>query len=191
MMGISVGAADFGTSPPAAGSGSRGRYLAETARSHRPLIASPIGMLPRRAALVLPLLWLTHCGGPPPPPNLELTVVGGADQNPDADGHPTTVAIRLYQLASDSAFDRADVFALTEREAATLGADDLGSEEIVIAPGERRTIAHPLKVGARILCVVVLFREIDRATWRTQAPLAAQGATKLLLTIAATHVTLS
>jgi type VI secretion system protein VasD len=191
MMPISVAAASATRHGRGVGSDRPDGRLAETARRHPPLVGSPIGVLPRRGALVLPLLWLTQCGGPPPPPTLELTVVGGADQNPDACGNPTAVAIRLYQLASDSTFGRAEVFALTEREAATLGADDLGSEEIVIAPGERRTIAHPLKVGAHILGVVVLFREIDRATWRTQTPLAPQGPTRLLLTTAATHVTLS
>jgi type VI secretion system protein VasD len=149
-----------------------------------------IGALPRRAALVLPLAWLTQCGAPPPP-SLELTIAGGADQNPDQAGQPTAVAIRVFQLASDTAFNRADVFALTEREAATLGADDLGSEEIVISPGEQRIIKHPLKAGARTLGVVVLFREIDRATWRAQVPLAADGTTQLRLATAASRVTLT
>jgi len=150
-------------------------------------------MISRRASLLPPLLWLARCGGPPPPPppSLDLTIIGGADQNPDPAGQPAPMAIRLYQLASDAAFARADVFALIDREAAILGADDLGSEEIVIAPGERRTVAHPLKPGARILGVVALFRDIDRTMWRAQAPLAEHGPTHLVLKTAKLSVMLT
>jgi type VI secretion system protein VasD len=149
-------------------------------------------MISRRSALVLPTLWLARCGSsPPPPPSLNLTITAGADQNPDPAGQPAPVAIRLYQLASDTAFARADVFALTDHEAATLGADDLGSEEIVIAPGEHLSIAHPLQPGARVLGVAVLFRDIDRAAWRAQAPLAGHGPTRLVLTTAKLRVTLT
>jgi type VI secretion system VasD/TssJ family lipoprotein len=38
------------------------------------------------------------------------------------------VAVRLFQLKSNAAFERADVFAVMEREQQTLGADALGSE---------------------------------------------------------------
>jgi len=119
---------------------------------------------------------------------LDLTVIGGADQNPSASGQPTSVAIVLYQLASLDMFLKADVFALTDREAATLGADDLGSERIVISPGETRIVQHPLKPGARFLGAVALFREIDRATWRADAPLAASGPSKLVMRTAGTTV---
>lgn len=149
-------------------------------------------MISRRTSLLLPMLWLARCGSaPPPPPSLDLTITAGADQNPDPAGQPAPVAIRLYQLASDTAFARADVFALTDHESATLGLDDLGSEEIIIAPGERRSIVHPLKPGARILGVAALFRDIDRATWRAQAPLAEHGPTRLTLTTAKLRITLT
>jgi type VI secretion system protein VasD len=149
-------------------------------------------MISRRSALLLPTLWLARCGSsPPPPPSLNLTITGGADQNPDPAGQPAPVAIRLYQLTSDTAFARADVFALTDHQAATLGADDLGSEEIVIAPGEQRSIAHPLQPGARVLGIAALFRDIDRAVWRTQAPLAEHGPTRLVLTTANLRITLT
>ena len=79
-------------------------------------------LLTRRAALLGPLLLLTRCGSaPPPPPVLDLTIQAGRDQNPDPSGQPTAVAIRIYQLASPDSFNRADVFALIDRQAETLG----------------------------------------------------------------------
>jgi type VI secretion system protein VasD len=141
----------------------------------------------RRGALALPALLLARCAGPAPPV-LDLTVIAGADQNPDAAGQPTSVAIRLYQLAAIDAFATADVFALTDREAATLGADDLGSEQLVLGPGERHPVQHPLQPGARFLGAIALFREIDRASWRAQAPLAANGTSRLVLVTAGMKV---
>jgi type VI secretion system protein VasD len=147
--------------------------------------------------MLLPLalaLLLAGCPAdtaPPPPPTLALTIAGGADQNPDPEGHPTPVAVRIYQLAATAAFERSDVFALTEREQATLGADSLGSEELIVAPGETREVAHELKPGVQAIGIVVLFRDIDHAQWRAVAPAAASGPTTLMLGTSGTSATLA
>jgi type VI secretion system protein VasD len=128
---------------------------------------------------------LAGCAAPPPAPaTLSLTITGGADQNPDASGHPASVAVRIVQLASTATFSRADVFALMNREQATLGADDLGSEEVLVSPGQTVTVSHPLKPGTNAIGIVVLFRDIDHATWRLTAPVPATGEVKLTLTTA-------
>ena len=135
----------------------------------------------RRLLLSLPAILAARCSSPPPAV-LTLTVIGGADQNPDASGRPATVAVRLFQL-SNAAFERGDVFALTEREQQTLGADGLGSDEFVIKPGETRTITRELKPGAQFIGTAVLFRDLDRARWRGVAPVAASGPSRRALTI--------
>lgn len=128
---------------------------------------------------------------PPPPPTLDLTITGGADQNPGPSGTAQPVAVRLIQLNASAKFERADVFALTEREKATLGEDDAGSEEFVIRPGETRAVKHELKKGVQFLGAVVQFRDIDSATWRAFVPVAPSGPTKLALRTAGTTVTLA
>ena len=128
---------------------------------------------------------LAGCAAPPPPPpTLSLTVAGGADQNPDPSGHAASVAVRVIQLASTGKFLAADVFALINREQATLGTDDLGSEEVLVSPGQTVTVSHPLKPGTNALGIAVLFRDIDHATWRLTAPVPATGEVKLKLTTA-------
>lgn len=138
---------------------------------------------PRRIVFALALAALpAACGSPPPPPAvLELQIAAGADQNPDAAGKPAPVAIQIFQLTGTAKFERADVFALTEREQATLGADSAGSEQFALRPGESRTISRQLKPGVQALGVAVLFRDIDRAQWRAMAPLAPSGPTRLRL----------
>jgi type VI secretion system protein VasD len=150
-------------------------------------------MTTRRTLLLLPALVLARCSPPPPPPPpaLNLTIKAGADQNPDADGHPAPVAVRLFFLNASAKFERGDVFALTERERATLGEDSAGSEEFVVRPGETRVIAREPKKGVQILGVAVLFRDIDHATWRLTAPVAASGPTNLVLTTAGVKAVLA
>jgi type VI secretion system protein VasD len=140
-------------------------------------------MISRRLLLALPAILAARCSSPPPPAVLTLTVIGGADQNPDTSGQGATVAVRLFQLKSNAGFERADVFALTEREQQTLGTEGLGSEEFVIQPGESRTITRELKPGAQFIGTAVLFRDIDRARWRGIAPVAASGPSRRPLTI--------
>lgn len=157
-------------------------------------------MMDRRALLFAIPSLLAACGGeaaapkpppPPPPSSLELTIVGGPDQNPNRSGQPSPVVIRLYRLRNSGRFENGDVFALTDREAATLGDDLVAAEEIVIAPGETRTVTRAPEPGVQSLGVAVLFRDIDRAHWRAIAPIAPHGPTKLVLKTSAADVTLA
>jgi len=135
--------------------------------------------LTRRAVLLAPVA-LAGCAAPPPPPAvLALQLIGGGNQNPDPSGTATAVAIRLYDLAATQKFDRADIFALIEREKTTLGTDGLGMEEFVIAPGENRSITHAMKPGAKFVGIIAVFRDIDRAVWRATQAVAAEGTTRL------------
>ncbi len=141
-------------------------------------------MMHRRALLLLATVPLARCGPPPPlpPPALTVVIDCGVDQNPDASGRPSPVAIRLYSLNTSAKFESSDIFALTERERATLGEDDAGSEEFVLRAGESRTLTRVPKSGVQFLGVTALFRDIDHATWRAVQPVAAHGPTKLHLT---------
>ncbi len=153
-----------------------------------------MNVLNRRAVMVATLL-LASCAAkappPPPPPVLDLSIKAGPGQNPDASGNPAPVAIQIYQLASTAAFNTADAYALSGNAQVTLGADLLGSEQVLLAPGESQKVAHPLKAGATYLGVVVLFRDINHAQWRASAPLAASGPTKLQLNTDKLSVTLT
>ena len=152
-------------------------------------------MIRRRSLLVgLPL---AACGGPPPPappptpPEIDLAIQGGADQNPDADGHATPVAVRVLQLTGTGRFEAADVFALAEHPESALDDELAGSEQVIVQPGETRTLTAAPKPGVGFLGIVVLFRDIDRAQWRATAPVAPHGPTRLALRIAGLTATLA
>lgn len=136
-------------------------------------------LLPLAAGAVL-----TYCAPPPKPPAvLTLTMIGSADQNADASGKASPLAVRIYQLTQTAKFERSDVFALTEREAATLGQDSAGSQEFVLSPGETQTKTFELKNGVQAIGIVALYRDIDRAQWRAVSPVATSGPTNLVLNV--------
>lgn len=135
---------------------------------------------------------LAGCGAPPPaPPTLSLAIAAGADQNPDTAGAAAPVKIFLFQLTGTGKFEKADVFALTERGKATLGEEMLAVEDFVVRPGEARTVQRELKNGAQFIGTVVFFRDIDRATWRGIAAVPISGAVKKNLTTKAITATLA
>jgi type VI secretion system protein VasD len=144
-------------------------------------------MILRRTTLLVPLVLLSGCGSSLPP-ILALTIQAGAEQNPDPAGRPTPVAIRIYQLALLSAFNRADIFGLIDRQADTLGTDCLASDEMIVTPGERRTATLDLKPNTRFIGAAALFRAFDQATWRVAGPAALSGLTHLTLVTSGTRL---
>jgi type VI secretion system protein VasD len=110
---------------------------------------------------------LAGCGSPPPPPTVaDITITAAADANPDASGQGAPVAVRVYQLASTSNFDKADFFQLFQHEQETLGADLIARDEILVTPGSTQQLHKELKPGAAFIGVVAAFRDIEKATWR-------------------------
>ena len=149
-------------------------------------------MIGRRLLLAAPAVMLLEgCGGPPPPAVVDLTIRANPDINPNPAGTPVSVAVRLFSLSASGRFSSADVFSLMQREAAVLGTESLGSEEVVVRPGETRKVNLTPKPGTRFLGVAVLFRAIDGAQWRAISPIAESGLTKLTLTLSGNQATLA
>lgn len=125
---------------------------------------------------------LCACGSPPPPPpptEVEITFAAAADVNPDASGRPSPISVRYYQLAATPAFDAADYFQLRDKETALLGPSLLDRQEMAIAPGASQKVAFAAKAGTTVIGVVASYRDIDRAQWRAEAPIAPQKLNKL------------
>lgn len=139
-------------------------------------------LAPRRLVLIGAAAALCTAGGQPPPPVVDLTITVGPAVNPGIDGRPLPVAVRIYLLTAAGKFEGADVFALLEREQATLGAELIAREELTFPPGGTRQITREADSRTRFLGAAVLFRDIDRARWKAIAPVASTGTTRLRLT---------
>ncbi len=93
------------------------------------------------------------------------------DLNPNYEGEPSPVVVRLYQLRTIGAFQSADFFSLIDDEASALGEDLIAREEIELRPGERIELNRDFDPRARYIGVVAAFRDLEKARWRAFAAL--------------------
>ena len=65
------------------------------------------------------------------PPSTKLHFKVAADINPDIEGRPSPVIIRVYELASKTVFENQDFFALYDNPEAILRTDLLKKDELL------------------------------------------------------------
>jgi type VI secretion system protein VasD len=145
-------------------------------------MSSPLRLIwLRRAAKALAvLLGVLLIGRPlalaqPTPPAgstpVELTVVGGTELNPNAQGRASPVVVRIFELAGTAAFEAGDFATLTEHPDAALKHDLIAQDEFVLRPGEIQPHNGELGSQVRALGVVAGFRDLEHAVWRLTVPL--------------------
>ncbi len=113
---------------------------------------------------------MTSCAlGPRPmePVALTLHISANAQINPDINGRPSPVAVRIYELKSVALFSSADFFSLFDKDTATLGGDLLGKEEFTLYPGETRILTRPGHLETTAIGVLVAYRDLEKSIWRT------------------------
>jgi type VI secretion system protein VasD len=122
-------------------------------------------------------LWVAGCGSPPPPPpkptTLNGNIVASPALNQDARNRASPVVVRMYELKSSALFEAADFVSLYDKDQATLGAEMIGRDEVVVRPGETQAIAvKTLPADAKFIGVMAAYRELERARWRVLVPVA-------------------
>ena len=123
----------------------------------------------RSLAAALLVAWmLAGCAKPPVVivTPVTMTVAAGADANPDARGRASPLTVRVYALKSAGPFEAADFFSLFEKDTATLGAELVQREEMLLRPGESKKIEMTLPADAKAIGVMAAYRDLDRARWR-------------------------
>jgi type VI secretion system protein VasD len=115
------------------------------------------------------------CGGkkpppPPPPTALSLRLTASADVNPDGEGAPKPLRVRVLQLSSANALSQAAFFAMDADPAKALGPELLASEDFVLSPGQAASMDQEAKAGTKFVGVVGAYFAIERARWRAWAP---------------------
>jgi type VI secretion system protein VasD len=100
------------------------------------------------------------------PPSTKLHFRVAQDINPDLDGRPSPVIIKVYELASKTVFENQDFFALYDNPEVILRTDLLKKDELVFEPGQRTEYRMALQPATRAVAVVVAYRDIEGARWR-------------------------
>jgi len=103
---------------------------------------------------------------PPRPVTITIDVTASASVNPDGDGRPSPVVVRVYQLADDAAFSKADLNSLWSGEVQVLAASLVSRQEFMLAPGGRAQGSTKLAAATRHIAVAAAFRGFRDANWR-------------------------
>jgi len=114
---------------------------------------------------------------------LQANITVSENSNPDSDGRPSPIMIRIYQLKSASRFENADFPSLYDNDEMVLGSDLLFKEEMDAHPGIKIPFERKLQGTARYLGIMVAFRDFEHATWRELIDLPAEGEFPLLVEI--------
>ena len=115
-------------------------------------------------------LFVSGCGGrnrEQPKTKLNITVFADTSVNPNEEGTPSPVVVRVYELKGVGAFNQVDYFDLLDDDASALGADLIAKQEIELKPGDQTELDRPTTREAEYLGVVAGFRDISSAQWRT------------------------
>lgn len=132
--------------------------------------AAPHAEVRRRAWLTagaaLGLGLVVGCASKPVTTPVTLQFVAAPDVNPDARGRASPVLARFYALKAPGAFDAADFFSLQDKDSATLGADLVQREELILRPGERKSLELVLPADVAALGFIGAYRDLNRARWR-------------------------
>ncbi|NRH42693.1 MULTISPECIES: type VI secretion system lipoprotein TssJ [Pseudomonas] len=121
----------------------------------------------RLGALCLALL-LGACTSQtaPAPTRLDLILSGADDLNPDLNGRPSPLVVRLIELKKPVSFENADFFALYENAKQTLAPDWVAEEEIELRPGEARQLKLRVQDDSRYIGIYGAYRNLSGTQWR-------------------------
>lgn len=127
-------------------------------------------------ALCALLLTLTGCSAMSPYSHmtkLDLSLAGSDQLNPDLNGRPSPIVIRLMELKHPVAFENADFFSLYQRPKEALAPDLVAFEELELRPGETRELKLSVQDGSRYVAVLAAYRDLPEANWRYVIPIEA------------------
>ena len=97
---------------------------------------------------------------------LDLSLAGSDQLNPDLNGRPSPIVIRLMELKHPVAFENADFFSLYQRPKEALAPDLVTLEELELRPGETRELKLSVGEGSRYVGVLAAYRDLPEANWR-------------------------
>lgn len=97
---------------------------------------------------------------------LDLNLAGGEKLNPDINGRPSPIVVRLIELKHPVAFENADFFSLYQQPKDILSQDLVSTEELELRPGENRELKLSVKPDSRYVGVLAAYRNLPESSWR-------------------------
>jgi len=106
---------------------------------------------------------------------LDLSLSSSDQLNPDINGRPSPIVLRLVELKHPATFEQADFFSLYRSPKESLKPDFVTQEELELRPGERRTLKLFVNPGSRYVGVLSAYRDLPESQWRHVIPLQQQA----------------
>lgn len=130
-------------------------------------------------------------GGAPKPTPAKAALIAAGDVNPDIEGHPAPIVVRVYELKEAGAFNGADYFRLIDKEQEALGPTLVSREEYELQPGESRTWELKIPPEAHFVGAAAGFRDLPNSRWKALSPAPRKGLRTKKLTITVARSTIS
>lgn len=115
---------------------------------------------------ILVIAIFSGCSTTSNPRDFESHVTVAPNVNPDHQGRPSPVSVKIYQLIDISGFQEADFFSLYDDGPKTLGKDLISVVERELQPGAIYEFTTVIDEDTRYIAVLAAFRNIERAQWR-------------------------
>jgi len=151
-------------------------------------------MLRIKALTMLTLAWmLAGCAALSPystQTRLELELAASDQLNPDINGRPSPVVVRLLELKNPVTFETADFFSLYGQAKELLAPDLVAAEELELRPGERLTLKLRVQEGSRYVGVLAAYRDPPETKWRYVVQVNAGAMTPVKLNLDHTGINL-
>lgn len=97
---------------------------------------------------------------------VRVTVEGSDDLNPDVEGEPLSVVLRIYQLAERTSFVMTSPRQLWQGAEEALGDSLVSQRELIVLPGEQRVDMAMLDPKTQFVGVAAFFRNVVNDEWQ-------------------------
>jgi type VI secretion system protein VasD len=128
-------------------------------------------MIARKLFLVVIVALMISCGGKNPPPapkptHVIMEIEASGNLNPNADGQPSPLLVKFYEMKSVSAFTKSDFMALYDKDQGTLGSELVQKKEVILQPNEKKTLHFEPSDDTRAIGAFAVFRNYEQARWK-------------------------
>lgn len=127
----------------------------------------------------------------PAPTELELSIEASPHLNPNTEGRPSPIVLRIYELNDISAFENSDFFTLYDAESEALGKFIVFKQELEIKPGQKLKLERKAKDEARHLAVLAAYRDLDNSRWRGSLELIPHKKSKIMIHLGSLSVSVT
>lgn len=121
---------------------------------------------------------------------IDISIKASKDVNPDAQGNPSPIVVRFYELSTAVDFRKADFAALFDNEQATIGKDIIRRDEFELKPEQTRNIARKAKDETKYLAVLAAYHNTANIKWRAIMSINSEGTARMALLLGKSGITL-